>query len=209
MEQAVGIIGGTFDPIHFGHLLAAEEARLRFRLDRVVFVPNREPPHKRTYPVTPAEHRFAMVTLGTASNPHFDASRVEIERPGPSYTVDTMRHFRERLGQACRLYFVTGADAMLETVTWRSPEEISRLCEFIAVTRPGYDIDRVACANLPPQTRLHALQIPGLEISSTDLRGRAARGEPLRYLVPSAVARYIATHRLYRTPHGEACGETK
>jgi len=198
MAHAVGIMGGTFDPIHLGHLVAAEEARLRFELDRVIFIPNGSPPHKPEYIVSPAEHRYAMVVLATASNPHFETSREEIDRDGPSYTVDTMRAYREELGEAARLYFITGADAMLESPTWRQPEEIARVCEFIAVARPGYDLDRLAAAVGPAIfARVRVLDIPAVEISSTELRRRAAAGEPLRYLVPSAVGEYIRTNRLY------------
>jgi len=201
MACAVGIMGGTFDPIHLGHLVAAEEARLRFHLDRVIFVPSGAPPHKKDYEVTPAEHRYAMVVLATASNPHFEASRLELERPGPSYTVDTMREFRRQCGDECRLYFITGADAMLETLTWRQPEGIAALCEFIAVARPGYDLGRLSGAlSAPIMARVHVLDIPGVEVSSTELRRRAAAGESLRYLTPLAVAQYVRTHRLYREP---------
>jgi nicotinate-nucleotide adenylyltransferase len=190
-------MGGTFDPIHLGHLLAGEETRLRFGLDQVIFVPNREPPHKRDYQVSPPEHRFAMVALATASNAYFEASRVEIDRPGPSYTVDTMRLFRERFGEACRLYFIIGVDAILEPVAWHQPEEIARLCEFVIVTRPGYKLEQSATARLGPEAHIHVLPIAGLEISSTELRRRAACGESLRYLTPSAVQRYLEVNRLY------------
>jgi nicotinate-nucleotide adenylyltransferase len=200
MSCAIGIMGGTFDPIHLGHLVAAEEARVRFGLDRVIFVPNGAPPHKKDYDVSSAEHRYAMVVLATASNPHFEASRLELDRPGPSYTVDTMREFRRQFGEACRLYFITGADAMLETLTWRHPEEIAALCEFLAVARPGYDLARLSGALSPKlMSRLHILDTPGIEVSSTELRRRAAAGESLRYLTPPAVARYIETHRPYRS----------
>ena len=196
--SAVGIMGGTFDPIHLGHLVAAEEARVRFGLDRVIFVPNGAPPHKKDYEVTPAEHRYAMVVLATAANPHFEASRLELDRPGPSYTVDTMREFRRQFGVKCRLYFITGADAMLETLTWRQPEELAALCEFLAVTRPGYDLARLSEAlSAEIMARVHVLDTPGVEVSSTELRRRAAAGESLRYLIPPAVARYIETNRLY------------
>jgi nicotinate-nucleotide adenylyltransferase len=198
VSEAVGIMGGTFDPVHFGHLTAAEEARLRFGLARVVFVPNGQPPHKKDYPVTPAEDRYAMVVLATASNPAFDASRVEIDRPGPSYAVDTVQALRERLGPEVRLYFITGADAILEILTWREPEELARSCEFIAVTRPGYDmrrLERELSASLLERT--HVLPVPGVDISSTELRRRAGVGESLRYLTQESVVRYIAAHRLY------------
>jgi nicotinate-nucleotide adenylyltransferase len=208
MPESLGVMGGTFDPIHLGHLLAAEEARQRFHIERVVFIPNREPPHKRDYAVTSPEHRYAMTVLATAGNPHFEASRMEIDRPGPSYTVDTMRAFREELGAEARLYFITGADAIIETVTWRRPEEIAALCEFVAVTRPGYPLERLSEAELAPGTRIHVLHMPGLEISSTEIRRRVAAGESVRYLVPPPVARYIETNRLYTTRGGvrAACG---
>ena len=196
--SALGIMGGTFDPIHLGHLVAAEEARLRFGLERVIFMPNGEPPHKREYEVTSAEHRYAMTVLAVAGNPCFEASRLEVEREGPSYTVDTMRLFREQMGAEARVYFITGADAMLETLTWREPEEIARLCEFIAVARPGYSTERLAEA-LPPDIfrQVHVLDVPGVAVSSSDLRARAGAGESLRYLVPPAVAHYIETYHLY------------
>ncbi len=202
MPESLAVMGGTFDPIHLGHLLAAEEARQRFQIERVVFVPNREPPHKREYPVTSAEHRYAMTVLATASNPHFEASRIEMDRSGPSYTVDTMRAFREALGAEARLYFITGADAIIETVTWRRPEEIAALCEFVAVTRPGYALERLSEAELAPGTRIHVLHMPGLEISSTEIRRRVAAQESVRYLVPPPVARYIETNRLYARQAG-------
>ncbi len=168
---ALGIMGGTFDPIHFGHLVAAEEAWLRFGLDEVIFVPNCEPPHKRDYDITGAEDRYAMTVLATADNPHFAVSRVELDRGGPSYTVDTMRYYREHVGEEGRLYFITGADAMLETLTWRQPEEIARLCEFLAATRPGYTMERLE-QGLPPEimSRVRQLEVPGVAISSSELR---------------------------------------
>ncbi len=198
MNQAVGIMGGTFDPIHFGHLAAAEEARHRFRLARVIFIPNGRPPHKPDYQPTPAERRYHMVLLATASNPAFEASRVEIDRPGPSYAVDTLHELRRRLGPDGRLYFIAGADALLEILDWRDPERLAESCEFIAVSRPGYDLQQLQQA-LPKHllTHLHTLEVPALDISSTELRRRASAGLPLRYLTPSPVVRYIAAHGLY------------
>jgi nicotinate-nucleotide adenylyltransferase len=198
MAEAVGIMGGTFDPIHFGHLLAAEEARFRLALDRVVFVPNGEPPHKKDYSVSSGVRRYEMVVLATASNPAFEASRLEVERRGPSYAVDTLRELRGELGRETKLYFITGADAVLELLSWRSPEKLVELCEFVAVTRPGYDLERLGkrlSAELP--ACVHVLDVPGVHISSTELRRRAAAGESLRYLTPSSVVRYIAAHGLY------------
>jgi len=191
-------MGGTFDPIHFGHLIAAEEARLRFQLQRIVFVANGSPPHKKDYEVSSAEARYDMVVLATASNPAFETSRIEVERPGPSYAVDTAAYFREEVGPDALLCFITGADAMLELLTWREPERLAELCEFIAVVRPGYDVRRLAdVLGSKLMSRTRVLQVPGVDISSTELRRRAAAGETLRYLTPAPVVRYIEANRLY------------
>jgi nicotinate-nucleotide adenylyltransferase len=161
-------------------------------------VPNREPPHKKDYPVTPAEQRYEMVVLAIASNAAFEASRVELERPGPSYTVETLAELQGRMGGSAKLYFITGADAVLEILTWRSPERLLGSCDFIAVTRPGYDLRRVKdVLGSGAAARVHVLEVPGVHISSTELRRRAGAGESLRYLTPYAVVRYIATHGLY------------
>jgi len=192
-------MGGTFDPIHFGHLVAAEEARARFSLDRVIFVPNGDPPHKKSYAVTAAERRYEMVVLATVSNSFFETSRIEIDRPGPSYSVDTMRAFRERLGIDAKLYFITGVDALTEIATWHDPEKLLELCELIAVTRPGYEAERLRAALTSQMlARTHLLAIPRVDVSSTELRERAAAGQPLRYLTPEPVVRYIEVRGLYR-----------
>ena len=199
MAAVLGIMGGTFDPIHFGHLVAAEEARVRFNLSRILFVPNGDPPHKKDYHLTSAMSRYEMVVLATASNGHFEASRIEVDRPGLSYAVDTIGLLRETQGPDTRLYFITGADAILEILTWREPERLVEDCEFIAVTRPGYDLDRLRdelTADLA--AHIHTLDVPGVHISSTELRRRAARGDSLRYLTPQSVVRYLAAHGLYR-----------
>jgi len=199
MAAVLGIMGGTFDPIHFGHLVAAEEARVRFNLSRILFVPNGNPPHKKDYPVTSAESRYEMVVLATASNDHFEASRIEVERSGPSYAVDTIRLLRDSQGSDTRCYFITGADAILEILTWREPEKLADACEFIAVTRPGYDLGRLRDQLTPDlAAHIHTLDVPGVHISSTELRRRAACGDSLRYLTPHSVVRYIAAHGLYR-----------
>ena len=191
-------MGGTFDPIHFGHLVAAEEARLRFQLERIVFVPNGSPPHKKDYEVSPAGARYDMVVLATAANPAFEVSRVEVDRPGLSYAVDTVEFFRSQVGPDALLYFITGADAMLELLTWREPERLAELCEFIAVVRPGHDVRRLAdVLGSTLMSRTRVLQVPGVDISSTEVRRRAAAGETLRYLTPWPVARYIEARRLY------------
>ncbi|MFA0756452.1 MAG: hypothetical protein YPKNTGVA_001973 [Candidatus Fervidibacter sp.] len=191
-------MGGTFDPIHYGHLVAAEEARHRFGLACVMFVPCGQPPHKKTYAVTPAEHRYAMTLLATASNPHFVVSRLEIDRPGPSYSVDTVRLLRQQFPDA-ELFFITGADAVLEILTWKDSDELIGLCRFIAVTRPGYDLQQLERLPAHYLERIMPLAIPGVDISSTLIRERVRRGEPIRYLTPDAVCDYIAKHGLYRS----------
>ena len=203
----IGIMGGTFDPIHLGHLVTAEEARWQLRLDRLIFVPNRHPPHKDSGEVTDPEHRFRMTFLATATNPYFDVSREEIDRPGPSYAVDTLRAFRVRL-QSAELFYITGADAIHQILRgeWHRTEELLRLCEFIAASRPGYVLDHQDWQNSTIgreyRHRIHLLEIPALAISSTDIRRRVRQGKPVRYLVPEAVEQYIVKHGLYREAGG-------
>ncbi|MDQ7819416.1 MAG: nicotinate-nucleotide adenylyltransferase [Armatimonadota bacterium] len=200
---AVGVMGGTFDPIHYGHLVTAEEARVQFRLDRVLFVPNRYPPHKRLDGVSDPEHRYRMTLLATATNPHFAVSRIEIDRPGPSYTIDTIRQLRETYA-AADLFYITGADAILQIVrgAWERAAELLTLCQFIAASRPGFPIDahdlRRFNVTGTQLANIHVMEIPALAISSTDIRQRVARGRPIRYLVPEPVEVYIHKHGLYR-----------
>jgi len=196
--KRIGVMGGTFDPIHVGHLVAAEEARVRFALDRMVFVPCGQPPHKKDYSVTDREHRYTMTVLATSTNSAFEVSRIEIDRPGPSYTVDTLRELRGAQPQSS-LYFVTGGDGILAVLTWRDPHELVQFCEFIAVTRPGYDLSHLEQALDPELMRhVHLLPIPGIDISSTEIRRRVAAGLPVKYLTPLEVEAYIAKQGLYR-----------
>ena len=194
-------MGGTFDPIHHGHLVAAEEARWQFELDQVLFVPTGRP-WQKPVGVSPAEDRYRMTVIATASNPAFAVSRVEIDHPGPTYTVDTLRRLRVELGEDARLFFITGADAVLHILTWKDREEVLALAEFIAATRPGYDLARLAERLPGAAERLHPMEIPMLAISSTEIRARVARGAPIQYLVPEGVARYIDTRGLYRDAAG-------
>lgn len=197
--KRIGIMGGTFDPIHMAHLLAAEEAHFRFNLDKVVFVPCGVPAHKKPYEVTPAEHRYAMVLLATIGNPHFEVSRIEIDRQGPSYAIDTVRAFRRLYGDDAALFFITGADAVLEILTWRDADKLMELCRFIAVTRPGYDLSKLGEVLGERYTSaIDVLPIPEMDISSTQIRQRVRNGEPIRYMVPDAVYDYIMRHGLYR-----------
>jgi nicotinate-nucleotide adenylyltransferase len=197
-RRRLGVMGGTFDPIHYGHLVTAEEARWQFGLDEVMFVPTGRPWQKPDR-ATGAEDRYLMTVIATASNPDFSVSRVEIDGPGLTYTVDTLRRLRADLGAGTRLFFVTGADAVLEILTWKDPEEVLRLAEVIAATRPGYDLSRLAETVPAAAGRVHAMRIPALAISSTDVRARVAAGAPVSYLVPEGVARYIQKRGLYRT----------
>lgn len=197
--KRIGIMGGTFDPIHLAHLFAAEEARFKFNLEKVIFVPCGVPAHKKPYEVTPAEHRYAMVLLATANNPYFEVSRIEIDREGPSYAIDTVMAFRQLYGEDASIYFITGADAVLEILTWKETDKLIRLCKFIAVTRPGYDLSKISeVLGEEYASAIEILQIPGMDISSTAIRQRVRNGEPIRYLVPEMVYHYIMQHKLYR-----------
>ena len=191
-------MGGTFDPIHHGHLVAASEVAEQFALDEVIFVPTGAPWQKSDREVSAAEDRYLMAVIATASNPAFVVSRLEIDVPGPTYTVDTLRRLRDELGPGCRLFFVTGADAVLQILSWKDPEEVFALAELIAATRPGHDLSRLVEAVPAAAGRVHPMRIPALAISSTDIRDRVAGGAPIRYLVPEGVARYIEKWGLYR-----------
>jgi nicotinate-nucleotide adenylyltransferase len=206
MSRRIGVMGGTFDPIHHGHLVAAEEARWQFDLDRVVFVPTGRP-WQKPVGVSPAEDRYRMTVLATASNPAFTVSRLEVDHQGPTYTVDTLRRLRAAQPAGTRLFFITGADAVLQILTWKEPDQVLALAEFIAATRPGFDLARLIGQVPGAAGRVHRMEIPALAISSSDLRTRVARGAPIQYLVPDEVARYIHDHALYQSPAApEAAG---
>lgn len=200
-RRRMGVMGGTFDPIHYGHLVAAESARATFRLERVIFVPAGQPPHKPAEAVTAAEHRYAMTVLATASNPYFTVSRLEIDRPGPSYTVDTINQLHAAWGPGVAWYFITGADAMLEILGWKQSAALLRSCEFVAATRPGTPTARLRAAVKALERehgpRFHSIVVPGVATSSSEVRARVRRGDPIRYLVPEPVEAYISKHGLY------------
>jgi nicotinate-nucleotide adenylyltransferase len=189
----LGVMGGTFDPIHHGHLVAASEVAARFDLDEVVFVPTGAPSFKQDVDVTPAEHRYLMTVIATASNPRFTVSRVDIDRPGLTYTVDTLRDLAHERPDA-DLYFITGADAIEQILTWKDSPELFERAQFVAVTRPGHTLTTDGL----PADRVSQWEIPALAISSTDVRARARTGKPVWYLVPDGVVQYIAKHGLYR-----------
>ena len=193
MTVRLGVMGGTFDPIHHGHLVAASEVAHLFALDEVVFVPTGEPWQKAERAVTDPETRFLMTAIATADDPRFTVSRVDIERAGPTYTVDTLRDLAAQHPGA-ELFFITGADALASIMTWRDPDDVLALAHLVAVTRPGHDLD---AAHLPPGAAT-VVEIPALAISSTDCRERVAAGAPITYLVPAGVERFIAETGLYR-----------
>lgn len=195
-RRRVGVMGGTFDPIHHGHLVAASEVQSWFDLDEVVFVPTGEPWQKSGREVTSAEHRYLMTVIATASNPRFTVSRVDIDRAGPTYTIDTLRDLTAAMPDA-DLFFITGADALTEIFTWRDVAELFSLAHFVGCTRPGYEMDQDSLEGIPGD-RLTILEIPALTISSTDCRDRTAIGEPVWYLVPDGVVQYLAKHKLYQ-----------
>jgi len=198
--RRLGVMGGTFDPIHHGHLVTAEEALWQFHLDEVVFVPTGQPWMKEDRNVSPAEDRYLMTVIATSSNPHFSVSRIEVDREGPTYTRDTLRELRDSNGEGGPpdLFFITGADAMLEIFHWKDPEDVFALAHFIAATRPGYELKRLEDEELRSHPGVSIMHIPALAISSTDVRRRVAEGEPIRYLVPEGVQTYIEKAGLYR-----------
>lgn len=201
----IGILGGTFDPIHYGHLVAGEEARCALGLERVLFVPASRPPHKRDYRISAAKLRLEMVRLAIADNPDFEVSTVDLDRTGYSYTVDTVTLVQEQLGTQVELFFILGEDALADLPTWHKPEKLLQMCQLIAVNRPGYHSFslRLLERQLPGvQQRVHQVRIPELAIWSTELRARVASALSIRYLVPEAVHSFIYEHGLYMN-HGQ------
>jgi nicotinate-nucleotide adenylyltransferase len=197
----LGVMGGTFDPIHHGHLVAASEVASVFDLDEVIFVPTGQPWQKTSRTVSAAEHRYLMTVIATASNPRFTVSRVDVDRHGQTYTVDTLGDLaRQRPG--AELYFITGADALEQIIGWKDSEELFSRARFVGVTRPGH---RLSTAGLPAD-RVSLMEVPAMAISSTDCRTRVAKGEPVWYLVPDGVVQYIAKYNLYRQVDGMAEG---
>ncbi|HET7560581.1 MAG TPA: nicotinate-nucleotide adenylyltransferase [Limnochordia bacterium] len=202
-RRRIGVMGGTFDPIHYGHLVAAEGAALEFALDEVRFVPSGRPPHKPNQPISGAEHRLMMSVLATLSNPRFSVSRVDIDRPGPSYTVETLRCLKRAEPEA-EFFFITGADAVRELLTWKEPEQLLAECPLIAATRPGYRLDtlqeQLGDLYERQRERIRVFTVPALAISSSDIRARVAAGRSIRYLLPEIVFDYIRKVGLYAPP---------
>jgi len=188
-------MGGTFDPVHHGHLVAASEVQSRFNLDEVICVATGQPWQKTELVVSPPEHRYLMTVIATASNPRFTVSRVDIDRPGPTYTIDTLRDLHAERDDVRDLFFITGADALAQILSWKDSAELFDLAHFIGVTRPGHHLHDAGL----PADRVSLMEIPALSISSTDCRMRVAAGKPVWYLVPDGVVQYISKHRLYHT----------
>ncbi|WP_407643841.1 nicotinate-nucleotide adenylyltransferase [Enteractinococcus helveticum] len=192
----LGIMGGTFDPIHHGHLVAASEVAAEFDLDEVVFVPTGQPWQKTERDVSPAEHRYLMTVIATASNPRFSVSRVDIDRPGQTYTADTLDDIQE-LRPDADLFFITGADAMGQIMTWKNVEQLWGKAHFVGVSRPGHELTDYGLSE-----EVSLMQIPAMAISSTDCRERVAEGKPVWYLVPDGVVQYIGKYGLYIDHNG-------
>ena len=203
-----GILGGSFDPVHNGHLHVAVECRRRLALDRVLFIPACVPPHKRDVVLSDAEHRLAMVRLAVAGEPAFAVSDVELRRTGPSYSVDTISAELARLGEGAEVFFLMGADQALDLHTWHNVEELTRLCTLVPVPRPGFALDRLdgltgrLSGEIVAKLKAAALDVPPLDVSSTDVRRRVRDGEDISGLVPRAVETYIREHGLYREKKG-------
>jgi nicotinate-nucleotide adenylyltransferase len=194
----IGVMGGTFDPIHHGHLVAASEVAHIFALDEVVFVPTGQPWQKQDKKVSPAEDRYLMTVIATASNPRFSVSRIDIDRGGPTYTIDTLRDLHAERGEDADFFFITGADALSRMLSWQDVDELFSLAHFVGCTRPGH---RLTGDGLP-EDKVSLVEIPALAISSSNCRQRVADGEPIWYLVPDGIVQYIAKRRLYRRDDG-------
>jgi nicotinate-nucleotide adenylyltransferase len=204
-SKRIGVMGGTFDPIHTGHLLAAQEALEQFKLDEVIFVPAAASPFKQDEAVSDAEHRYLMAVIATAANRAFRVSRVEMERPAPSYTVDTMRLLKKACGTRSEMFFIAGADTVLEMGGWKEPEALLELCTLIAINRPGDRVEAIRKSltvkerkRFAGHPRIAYMDMPGMDISSTDIRRRVREGKALNYLVPETVEAYILKNGLYR-----------
>lgn len=194
-------MGGTFDPIHYGHLVTAEAVMHEYQIDQVLFIPSGQPPHKTEGQVTPADHRYLMTLLATETNPRFFSSRIELDRKGYTYTIDTIRELKE-MYPGSEIYFITGADAFSNILSWKNPELLLSSCHFVAATRPGYSRAKAAPQIEALMDRhadtLHYLEVPALSISSSEIRARVKEGRPIKYLLPETVENYIYKHGLYQ-----------
>lgn len=201
LKRKIGIMGGTFDPIHTGHLVTAEAVRIEYGLEKVLFIPAANPPHKQKSKVTPAMHRYIMTVMATYSNAHFYVSPIELERPGLSYTIDTLQKLIEQYGDKTEFYFITGADAVADLPTWYKIDQLLELVYFIAATRPGCICsldDVIKKFGVKGRKKIQRLATPELEISSTDIRERVRQGRSIKYIVPESVENYISKEGLYQ-----------
>jgi nicotinate-nucleotide adenylyltransferase len=189
----IGIMGGTFDPIHHGHLVAASEAAHVFGLDEVIFVPTGQPYQKSGRHVSATEDRYLMTVIATASNPRFSVSRVDIDRPGETYTIDTLRELRAERAAGTEFFFITGADALAKMISWRDADELFKLAHFVGCTRPGHQLSHAGL----PDHHVSLIEVPALAISSTECRRRVRAGDPIWYLVPEGIVQYISKRRMY------------
>ena len=198
-KKRVGIFGGTFDPIHMGHLIVAETIMDEFHLDKVVFIPAAVPPHKLDRQISPAKHRYMMTMLATCSNPRFQVSDMEMHRQGPSYSRDTLAQLLEEHGRDTEFYFIVGADSVENLHTWNRIDELLTMCHFIGASRPGCmpDMEKIAQRFGPLAEKIHCLETPELEISSTEIRHRVGQKRTIRYIVPETVEQYIYKEKLY------------
>lgn len=200
--RKIGIMGGTFDPIHYGHLVTAEAARDEFKLDKVIFVPSGNPPHKKGKPISQGSDRFLMTVLATANNPFFEVSDIEMLRQGYTYTVDTLKSFIEMYGSHVDIYFITGADAVMEILTWKDVSEIFKLCRIVSAYRPGSDINKfkkmVDELEKVYRSKVHLIEVPALAISSTEIRRRVSNNITIKYLLPEKVENYLLKKGIYR-----------
>ncbi|NLP14826.1 MAG: nicotinate-nucleotide adenylyltransferase [Clostridium sp.] len=200
-EKRVGILGGTFDPIHIGHLIMAEHIREEFKLNKVIFIPSGNPPHKKLQTVTDAEHRYNMVSEALKGNPYFEESRIEINRKGYTYTIDTLNDLKQQNKDNIHMFYIIGADVLFDLLTWKDYEKVFKTCEFISALRPGKDRDgfreRIKYLERKFSAKIHEAYISLIEVSSTMIRERVKENKSIRYLVPEAVEDYIKTNRLY------------
>ncbi len=199
-EYRVGVLGGTFDPVHTGHMIIAEEVRQRLNLREVLFMPAGQPWLKGRKDISAVEHRLEMVILATASNPYLNVSTIEIERPGPTYSVDTIVDLKAGMGAGAKIYFIVGFDALAEIHLWKEPRRLVDMCQVVAVKRPGHgglDLRSLDSAVPGISERIMTVDVPQIEISATDIRRRVARRLSIKYLVPEEVETYIAANRLY------------
>jgi len=194
----LAVMGGTFNPPHLGHLICAEEVNNHFKFDKVMFIPSARPPHKDNSGILDAQHRYMMTVLATQDNPRFEVSRIELDRPGRSYSIETVKQLQEIYGQDADIHWIVGADAILDMFIWKDVDELLTLCKFIAINRPGYDLSQAAPRFI---NKVQVFQTTNVDISATEIRRRVEQGMSIKYLVPSDVEKYIHENRLYRHVH--------